>query len=291
MTDPTHVAFSDESHHNFGRYRGIGMVTLCSENHIVFDTELKTCLRDSGLVEFKWSDLSSAQHRFAALKLVDWCFEKLLNQCLRIDVLIWDTQDSRHTIQGRDDMANLERMYYHLFRNVLNTRWPDGSRWKLFRDEQSAIDWHKMNEVLHYVSSTTEHQRDLSGLTLRIKTEFSIQQICPCLSHEHGLVQVSDLFVGLGVYSRTSYDRYRAWLASRDSQERFDFDTVDNPKLSRADKERCTLLSTLDERCKKAKLRVSLKTSRGLRSLNPASPLNFWWYQPQADYDKAPTKR
>ncbi|SRR6266478_2049391 len=292
---PTHVAFSDESHHNVGRYRGIGMISMCSEHHAGFDAEMRRLLKDSNVSEFKWRDLSSAQHRFAALKIVEWAFEKLLTQFIRIDVLTWDTQDSRHTVQGRDDIANLERMYYHLFRNVLCHRWPDGSRWKLFPDEQSAIDWNNMGDVLHNVRSTIDSQRELSEggkWKLKIKTEFSIHQICPCISREHALVQVSDLFVGLGVYSRSNYDCYRTWVTTQDKQASFGFQPKALQKeLSRSDRERCVVLSILDQRCKKAKLGVGLKSSCGLRSRNPASALNFWWYEPQVESDKAPTTR
>lgn len=275
MNNCTHVGFSDESHHNFGRYRGIGLVSLSAENREDFETEIGRSLQESGLREFKWSDLSSAQHRFAALKIVNWVFDKMEAQGIRIDVLTWDTQDSRHTIQGRDDAADLARMYYHLFKNVLCERWPDGSRWTLFPDEQSAIDWQKMDEVLHNVSSNTELQRDLSEqgkLKLKLKTEFSIFQICPSTSHDNVLVPVSDLFVGLGVYSRTSYDCYEAWLLREGLQSSFSFQAISPSKeRSRSDKARCAVISHLDDRCKKSKLGVSLKSSRGFRTLNPIS--------------------
>jgi hypothetical protein len=41
-------------------------------------------------------------------------------------------------------------------------------------------------------------------------------------------------------------------------------------------------------RCKKAKLGVSLKTFGGLKSPKATSALNFWWYEPQVEQDKAP---
>jgi hypothetical protein len=37
-------------------------------------------------------------------------------------------------------------------------------------------------------------------------------------------------------------------------------------------------------------LGVSLKTHGGLRTLQPANRINFWWYEPQSPEDKAPTK-
>lgn len=107
---PSHCGFSDESHHTHGRYRGVGMVSLAEADHASLDAELANILTGCDLKEFKWKDLSSARHRFAALKMIEWTFPKLVQHTIRIDVLLWDTEDSRHKIRGRDDVANLSRM-------------------------------------------------------------------------------------------------------------------------------------------------------------------------------------
>jgi len=51
------------------------------------------------------------------------------------------------------------------------------------------------------------------------------------------------------------------------------------------------VLAQLDAICKRKKLGVSLKTNHGLRTFDPANPVNFWWYESQYDEDKAPVKR
>jgi len=292
--NPTHLAFSDESHQNKGRYRGVGTVSLATANHEAFDKELAVVLRDCGLREFKWTDLSSAQHRFAALKIVDWVFPKLLERSVRIDVLTWDTHDSRHKIEGRDDIANLARMYYHLFKNVLRERWPNESLWAIYPDENSAINWSDMDSFLSYAGMTVEAQGTLSETSKwkrRITTEFSIHRILPCRSHEHVFVQLADLSVGLAVYSRTHYLRYEQWRDNSGGQTCFDFKRESEIQLSRSDRERCQVLCDLDRRCKDAKLGVSLKSFKGLRSPKAISALNFWWYEPQVEKDKAPTTK
>ena len=38
------------------------------------------------------------------------------------------------------------------------------------------------------------------------------------------------------------------------------------------------------------KLGVSLKTNNRLQTFNRNNPINFWNYEPQGDYDKAPVK-
>jgi hypothetical protein len=291
---PSHYGFSDESHYTHGRYRGVAMVSLAAPDHARFSEELAVILNGCGLKEFKWTDLSSAQHRFAALKMIEWVFPKLLQQSIRIDVLIWDTSDSRHKIEGRDDLANLSRMYYHLFKNVLRERWPNESLWMIYPDENSAINWMEIDSFLSYAGMTVEMQRHLSETNkwkLRIKTEFSIHRILPCRSHEHVFVQLADLVVGLAIYSRTHYVRYEQWHNNSGGQSCFEFKSESEIQLSRSDRERCKVLGDLDQRCKESKLGVSLKSFKGLRSPKAISALNFWWYEPQIEADKAPTTK
>lgn len=291
---PSHYGFSDESHHTHGQYRGVGMVSLAATQYEQFNEELTKLLIGCGLEEFKWSDLSSAKHRFAALKMIEWTFPKLLDRLLRIDVLIWDTHDSRHKIEGRDDLANLSRMYYHLFKNVLRERWPNESLWAIYPDENSAINWNDVDSCLSYAGMTVESQGDLSETNKwrsRITTEFSIHIISPCRSHERVFVQLADLAVGLAVYSRTHHLRYEQWRNNSGGQHCFDFKKECDIQLSKSDRERCLVLCELDRQCKQAKFGISLKTFKGLKSLRANSPLNFWWYEPQVEEDKAPTTK
>jgi len=121
----SHVGFSDESYWNIGRYRSLGLVTTSVDLHASLENELLCLLEKSEVREFKWKKLDGAKERFAAIKMCEFAIENALARKLRVDVLIWDIQDSRHNVPGRDDIANLQRMYYHLFRNVLRARWPN----------------------------------------------------------------------------------------------------------------------------------------------------------------------
>ncbi|MDX1584062.1 MAG: DUF3800 domain-containing protein, partial [Thermoanaerobaculia bacterium] len=63
-----------------------------------------------------------------------------------------------------------------------------------------------------------------------------------------------------------------------------------NGRVSRADKHRFRLLRAFDEVCKEHDLGVSLRRYGGLRSFHPSNPIDFWWWEPQGSYDKAPTR-
>ena len=54
-----------------------------------------------------------------------------------------NTHDSRHTVQGRDDLANYERMFYHLLNNSMKKR-PKSATWHIRPDQRSGIDWKRL---------------------------------------------------------------------------------------------------------------------------------------------------
>jgi hypothetical protein len=290
----SHLAFADESHWNKGRFRSLGLVTLCNANGTSFSEELQRLLQESCVKEFKWERLRDAKHRFAALKLGEFAVNQAVRGTLRLDVLTWDIEDRRHRVRGRDDVQNLGRMYYHLFKYVLRERWPDGSTWCLHPDEHTSIDWPNIEEFLRRSSMRAKPFQDMFSdgkIRIGFKIEFKIEEICPVKSSEHPLIQLADLFAGLATFSREHYLGFAAWQKASGLQGRFAFeDETEATKISGADRERFQVLEKLDALCKRHRLGVSLRTHRGFRTLNPAYPVNFWWYEPQSPEDKAPTK-
>lgn len=293
MTYPiTHIACSDESKWNIGRYRAIALVTTPAEYFQEFDERIRVLLRESSVKEFRWKKLKTARERFAAVKLLDLVLDNSCRGCLRVDVMVWDIEDSRHNIPKRDDTENLQRMYHHLFKNVLRERWPDNSIWILFPDEHSGLDWKSAKDFLGYVNSTTEVVRDIftgGPFRLRLKQEFHIYDIREATSGEPCIIQLADLFAGLASFSREAYGKYSEWLKAYGPQQSL-FTGGSLPPLSNAEIERFRVLHHLDSGCKSKKMGVSLKSYSGLRTLEPKNPLNFWWYEPQSEMDKAPTR-
>jgi hypothetical protein len=291
----THCAFSDESSHNQGRYRGLGLLTL--ESCRLKDTKARVAelIRESGVQEIKWQKVRDARGRFSALKLFEYALGAIRGGHFRIDVMTWDIRDQRHAIARRDDTQNLHRMYYHLFRNVMKVRWPNEAVWHLYPDENNAIDWNSVTEILSHASTRTESVNDLfspSSLKVRLKRDFKIQQIIPTQSHLEPLVQLADLFVGIGVYSRRSFDVFREWCLVNDSEQSlFPLQATGNSVIGKSDCERCTVLNEFETALSKNRFKVSLRSSKGLRTRDPAERINFWWYEPQHSKDKAPIRK
>lgn len=288
----THLAFGDESHWGQGRYRAIGLVSLSRENYDSLREKLNNLLTESGVKEFKWNHLGSARERFAAQKLIDFSMESALKKLLRFDILIWDIGDSRHNIKGRDDLANLQRMYYKLFYNVMKRRWPDGCVWRLHPDEHSAMDWQNIRIFLSKKEEGKELERNLftdGKFIILIRNAFNIENIIPVRSEDEPFIQLADLFTGMAVFSRNKYDSFCKWESKESGQQSL-LDENNNQEFSRADIERFRILYYFNKLCKNHKLHVSLREKKGLSCFNPKYPFNFWLYQPQHPNDKAPVK-
>ncbi len=298
MSYISHVAFSDESHHNIGRFRGISMISLKSEHRKLIHDKLQSLLASEGVKEFKWTRTRSIKERNVGIQFLNESVRYALKGMIRIDVLVWDIEDSRHKIRDRDDVANLQRMYYHIFKNVLSKRWPDKSSWILYPDQNTAIDWDTIEDILDIKSSNIEAYSNLftkGRFKFRLKEEFNIREIVPCDSKHEPLIQLGDLYAGMAIYSRDSYNMYRhlerTLFTTVKQLPLFDVENDNSIKPSRADKERCRLIFGFNKLCKSKKLGVSLGTYQGLRTRDPSNPINFWWYEPQHELDKAPSKQ
>jgi len=260
-----------------------------------YNATIQKILEESGVTELKWYELSSAKMRFAALKVIEYTLTSAKEGKLRVDVLTWDTYDSRHKIRGRDDLLNLAKMYYHLLNNVIIRKWGEPGFWTVFPDEQSAIDWQELELILQRRIMQVENQRkekDPDNILF-----IGLEKISQVISNECPPVQVADLFAGIGVHSRESIGKHASFFMVRkrkdcrriSEQLRSQLQkTVD--KLSRSDRERCHILDKLFSQCKANGWGVHLLRTYGLKTTNPTCPINFWHYTPQSDLDKAPTK-
>jgi len=290
----THVGFSDESNWNQGRFRSLGLVTTSHNQLGILNKDLQKILAESNVSEFKWKKLTGAKERHATKKLIDFAVSQVCGGNLRIDVLIWDIEDSRHKVQRRNDIANLQRMYYHLFRNVLRMRWPNNAVWQLNPDEHTAIEWDTIQDCLVNVSERVEVENNLftgTKFTYRLQKEFGIRTIKPVNSQQEPLLQLADMFAGLAVFSREKFEEYKQWLQNKSAQLQLFDDSQKQEKISRSSIERFEVLRELNRKCKHHKLGVSLCSSKGLLTHDPAKPLNFWLYEAQDPKDKAPTKK
>lgn len=283
-----YAVYSDESYTSAARYSSICAVSFPRAFTDDVQNEIDAILKNSGVSEFKWQKLNDARSRFCAQKLNKYLFDNLFRKKIRVDVLIWDTQDSRHKIQGRDDIANFERMFFHLMKNLMKRREKD-AHWHVYPDERMGIDWGTIKDCLSNAGKWRDYfESQLFGDAFseqfyRIR---SLEQVDP---KKTPCCQIADLFAGMAVFSKNSYDDFDKWCRLESPQLSFLLPR-EEIECSNRERERFTVLKPFIEECKCLKLGVSIKTKKCLHTFDPVNPFNFWTYVPQHEYDKAPTR-
>ena len=284
-------AYSDESGFPNKRYHVVSVVSGSAGALRQLRGALENVLRDSGVSELKFEQVRSHRPKIkAARNFIRLAVQYTLKRKIRVDVLVWDTQDSRHAILGRDDSENLKRMYYKVLVHVAR-KWRQ-QVWDLYPDEQSGIDWAEIQSYLNR-TSIIRKKPDLLYLFEPVKEHFLFHSVTPQVSKAEPLVQLADLFGGMAAFSREKGERYQKWLSTQQSQQQLAFIEVEEDlgaELSKGDKVRFKLLYEFDTLCKRSRMGVSLKTRGYLWTPDPANPINFWNYEPQHEEDKAPTR-
>lgn len=282
-----YVAFADESYIT-QRYRSIGLLTFPENKLAELNSKLTDILGSSGVKEFKWKKLRDAKYRFCAEKIINFVIKNLHKHDLRLDVLIWDTQDKRHKVQHRDDVSNFERMFFHLLNSSMKRR-AKNAKWSIYPDERIEIDWKTVEQCLSTVGLKQEYIK--SPLLGNFFTDkyYEILEFKQVKSHNTLCCQVADLFAGISVFSKTKFGKYNAWeITQRPNLRLF---KEDKQNITQIEEERFKIINLLDSMCKERKLGVSLKSRKCFMTCNPNRPVNFWHYVPQHDKDKAPTKK
>lgn len=290
--ESTHCGFADESHWNKGRYRTIGLVTMPTSRVAETSQAVQATARGARIREIKWKSVSSDRHRRTTEALFDLFVAPDSRRDIRIDVVIWDTHDSRHDIKGRDDSANLGRMYYQLMRNVIERRWPDASSWSMSVDERTDMDWGMLTDCLAgrsrkaktaYEPILFSSSRTGSGRWIHL-TEVS--------STEYPLVQVADLFAGLAAFSWNRSAEHRSWKQFQremSAGQRDMFAHLGGTSIANNAKPKHQVLERLMS-LRPRGVAMRSEMDEGLRTYGPSNRINFWPYEPQRVADKAPQR-
>lgn len=284
----THIAFSDESCWNTNQFRSISLVTCSYDDFRILNVSLSKIIEESKHKEIKWSSITET----TGIRLIDFVFSNLHK--LRVDVIVWNMEDSRHKgILKRDDTEDFCRMYFHLIRNVLHKRWTKECKWVLHPDEHDCVRWSILEKHLNDKSwgiSDTIHQTSIDDSTY--SEYYNIVEFTPATSKDNPFIQLADVFAGLGTYSYQSYDKYDTWK-DKISDQCSIFDTIDNQfceRLSRNDLNRFPVLQHLISKAKSRTMRISYHEYKGLKSFDSNSRINFWLYTPQSVKDMAPIR-
>lgn len=296
MDEHTHIGYADESHWNEGRYRSIALVTAAIPTADMVSTEVMRVVAESNLSdsapEFAWKALRTDKTLAVANQMMNITVAAAYSEPFRVDVITWDTHDSRHKLPGRDDTANLARMYYHLMIKVIEDRWPKAA-WIISPDERTDMDWAELERCLSYPS-----RRAKRAQVPLLSEQFYIPYRPPKVTHitsDHPLVQIADLFGGMASFSWNEHESYAAWKSQRSEQPDMflnAFPRLQQPTIGGGYKS--NVLHNFEkkylQRLRGRDKKEFEKRPKGLVTMDPSMPINFWFYTPQGSYDKAPRR-
>lgn len=243
-------------------------------------------LTDAGTSEIKFKDIESAAKRQAA--------EAALRAFLdcpncRAMVLSWSLLDSRHKVQGRDDIANFHRMLFHGLRSVAD--WFGDVEWHWYHDENAALD---QEELKQFLNNTRGYKAfsgmpvDLFGNERHIIRFKKVEQRC---SKKLPLIGLADLLAGAVRYSIVDATGCIAEYNSSPAQGSLDLPEIPQPDpATKGETAKRKMVAHIRRECERRKLGVSLESTNRLATHKKRSKLWIWHYEPQGDYDKAPTK-
>lgn len=289
-------AYSDESGIFDHRFQSIAAVSGNDEMLKELRNKLQEELDNRQIREVKFSKIigynspiAQAARQFIITAVKGFA----INRKIRIDILTWDTVDSRHAVLGRDDFANLGRMYYHLLIHMAR-QW-NQIHWNLYPDNNPKINWKETAKYLNATSlyRTNLQQPELVEVVKYEELQFSrIQQVD---SVREPLVQLADLFAGMARYSHEDGRQCAQWLESEVSKRQLRFKDLcptNNTSDVRTRKRVCLyqLIGKLYRLCRQYKLYVSIHEKGCLWTRVCTKPINFWPYEPQGSYDKAPVR-
>lgn len=278
------VVFTDESKLTASRFRSLSafsMYRLCWKEA---EEGISKILKDSGIKEFKWKKLKSAQYYFCAEKFINFIFENLEKFKIRIDTILWDTQDARHKVFGRNDIENFERMFFHLLKNSMKKR-PKNAKWDIRPDQLGGIDWETIQDCLTAIGNKKEFTKNIFG-DFFSDPDYKIESFKEKDSKIEKSIQIADLFAGMATFSRENFQVLGKW---KEKQKPSLFEQEES-QLSNSEKYRCKIIDFFYHECKSKKIGVSLHSKKCLNTFDPKKPINFWNYEPQHEFDKAPAR-
>jgi len=283
-----YAVFVDESKITASRYPSLAAFSFPAKHFKEINALLKEILSISGIQkEYKWCNVKNDRYYNCTQQIIDFILNNFLKYDIHIDCLTWDNHDKRHAVSGRNDIANYERMFFHLLSFAMKKR-KYGLSWHIRPDQRNGIDWATIDQCLGSRGSNIDVNHNLLGTSFSDKY-FNVLSFKPVVSENSSPVQVADLFSGICSFSYDKYSVYEKWLEKQKEIEQPVFFESEEIKTSNSEEYRFKLLKYFNQRCKSKSLSVSLNTYKHLYTFRPDMPINFWPYVPQGVYDKAPT--
>jgi len=114
------------------------------------------------------------------------------------------------------------------------------------------------------------------------------------ISGEEPLIQLIDIYTGFGPFTSKHGESFLEWRTvekykNSNQETLFDVEGTETD-LSRGKESKFKVLKYFDRLCKKYKMGVSIQEKGYLCTFKPSNNINYWFYEPQGDYDEALVK-
>jgi Protein of unknown function (DUF3800) len=289
--DSSYLAFCDESGlTGKERFQAISTVSGSRGEMRILHNQLRDLLKKYGRSDIKFTKVgghstsTQVSKEFIALGLRK-CYEKTI----RINVMVWDTQDSRHSVRRRDDIENFKRMYYHALKTSIK-QWPAQLTWEFYPDEHTAIKWH---DITSYLSKTNLAKSDSNELYLSEKfREFNFVKIHTpneATSSKFFIIQLADIFAGMVRTSHSCGYDFIEWRQVNSSNGLL-FTTDKNSEISTNQNAKFEIMSYFKDMADSYHLGVNLSKDKYFQTFCHNNNIFLWKYEPQHENDKAPIK-
>lgn len=284
--------FSDESGYcGKDRFGSIAVISGPKSITTTLNDELKAILHKYNKKEVKFAGIGGNSEFMNATKE---CLASGIDHCkhgkIKIYVLVWDKHDSRHDIQGRDDIENLKYMYYKILKET-KSDWIGVENWEFFPDELTSVDWNK--DVVPYIERTNldkkrnNDEETLFGVLKNIR--FSNVRKCSELeSCECPILQLADLFAGIIRLSFEKSEKFCSWYYDKINGSSLFNELI---PLSKSEIAKFEAMYHFKKLCDHYSMGLNLSDDKHFKVFNKRCGLWIWFYKPQGDYDKAPTKK
>lgn len=291
-SDSRHLIFSDESGwDNDNRYGSLAMISGTFENTKALNYELKAILDSNRKKEIRFKKIKNRDSVNIADTFLKVSFEYLIACKIKVHVLVWDKKDSRHNVIGRCDIENLKRMYYKNMM-VLKRHWNISTTWEFYPDEFTAIEWE--SDIISYLQNTSLQKKDVQPQLFNAfeKVHFpNYTHVKELESNKFAIIQLADLYAGLIRTSRSESENFTKWYSQKQ--------TVEQPVLFRFN-EKLTISNSLvpkfelmfkfKKKADSLKMGIRLNDKKYFSKPHKKNNLFIWHYEPQGEYDKAPTR-
>lgn len=269
----THIAYSDESNHTASKFGSICLITGDKESISFLEKDLEEALESSSVKEFKFNQINSGKMIHCGLKIIDKIFPYILNEKIRVDVLIWSPQErDQHLPENPKKVFG--KMYYHLLNHVLGSRWEGNLVWAIYPDKQSLIDWGEMKQILENTDNRISiSKKEDGGSILEIICKHNICEIEEVDSMNSPICQVADLFAGIG---SSGHLRKEALVLYDDCQIHLGGELIDN---TNKDIGKIRVMSHLRKKCRDNGFKIDFSPNKGIKTLDPSNWINFWLFK------------